>query len=81
MCGQLASESLVFRGQPVAIIRSIAEKIHSNVEKVLVLAQDIQQPGVELRHLDCIWRSGWEAFVGTAYWILLDLIGILVGLR
>lgn len=35
--------------QPVAIIRSIAEKIHSNVEKVLVLAQDIQQPGVELR--------------------------------
>ena len=53
--------SFVFRGQPVAIIRSIAEKIHSNVEKVLVLAQDIQQPGVELRRLDGIWSSGWDS--------------------
>ncbi|CAJ1430490.1 unnamed protein product [Effrenium voratum] len=34
--------------QPVAIIRSLAESV-DNVEKVLVLAQDINSPGVELR--------------------------------
>eukprot|EP00434_Breviolum_minutum_P035844 symbB.v1.2.031743.t1/scaffold3487.1/size55659/6 len=34
--------------QAVAIIRSVAESIE-NVEKVLILAQDIQQPAVELR--------------------------------
>ena len=37
-------------GQPVAIIRSLAESV-DNVEKVLVLAQDINSPGVELRSL------------------------------
>ncbi|CAE7558018.1 GB210 [Symbiodinium sp. CCMP2592] len=34
--------------QPVAIIRSLAESVE-NVEKVLVLAQDIHSSGVELR--------------------------------
>lgn len=45
----------------MAIIRSVAESIE-NVEKVLILAQDIQQPAVELRSLELTISSGksWE---------------------
>ncbi|CAE7203349.1 Nup210l [Symbiodinium natans] len=35
-------------GQPVAIIRSVADRV-DNVEKILVLAQDIHETGIELR--------------------------------
>lgn len=45
------------QGQAVAIIRSVAESIE-NVEKVLILAQDIQQPAVELRSLELTISSG-----------------------
>ena len=41
----------------MAIIRSVAESIE-NVEKVLILAQDIQQPAVELRSLELTISSG-----------------------
>lgn len=54
-------QSLIHQGQAVAIIRSVAESIE-NVEKVLILAQDIQQPAVELRSLELTISSGknWE---------------------
>ena len=48
--------AFVSRGQPVAIIRSLAESVE-NVEKVLVLAQDIHSSGVELRYSACIFVS------------------------
>ena len=51
--------SLIHQGQAVAIIRSVAESIE-NVEKVLILAQDIQQPAVELRSLEILRQKLWK---------------------
>lgn len=60
-------------GQPVAIIRSLAESV-DNVEKVLVLAQDINSPGVELRSLVkldfqppayAVLHSGCEVYIAS----------------
>ncbi|CAE7863698.1 GB210 [Symbiodinium microadriaticum] len=48
IAGSPSSSAPESGGQPVAIIRSLAESV-DNVEKVLVLAQDIHSSGVELR--------------------------------
>ena len=56
IAGSPSSSAPESGGQPVAIIRSLAESV-DNVEKVLVLAQDIHSSGVELRYLACIYIS------------------------